>query len=357
MASKVYFIEAGDRPDEELLARLTKTILEKADILKGIDRDWYVGIKLHFGDDGNKGYIKPSWIRSIVTHLNGKTDRIFLTDSNVLYKTSRRTDAVGHIKIAHEHGFALEGTGAPILIADGLLGEDYKTIEIRKKHFSGVKIARAVAECNYLVCASHVTGHMQTSFAGAIKNLGMGCASRQGKYEQHSSAIPEVREGLCTGCGMCVTACPAFAISVPKGKVRVSKDKCIGCGRCVVVCRTSALNTAWCETLENLQEKMVEYAYGVTRALEGRTFYINYLIYITKNCDCMAKDEPKRIRDLGIAVSFDPVAVDKASLDMVNSNYGKDLFKEMNRGTDWAAQLRYAQEIGLGNMEYDLEIL
>ncbi len=355
MAGKVYFAEVKDSSDEDLVSRRTKALLARADILGVLEEGSYVGIKIHFGEHGNKGHVKPSWAKTVVRNLNEKTHKVFLTDSNVLYKTSLRTNAIDHIKTALAHGFTLEGAGAPVVIADGLLGEEYKTIEIGKNHFSGVKIARAITECDYLVCLTHVTGHMQTSFAGALKNLGMGCASRQGKYEQHSASIPQTAPAFCTGCGMCVSACGASAISIQKGKARISKDKCIGCGQCVVVCRTNALNTAWCETLENLQEKMVEYAYGVIRALKGKVFYMNYLTHITKNCDCLAKDERPKIDDLGIAASFDPVAVDKASLDIVNASYGKDFFKDMNSGTDWAAQLGYAEEIGLGSMEYRLE--
>jgi len=280
-----------------------------------------------------------------------------LRHSNVLYKRSLRTNSIDHLKVAYEHGFDIENVEAPILIADGIFGRNFIEVRIDKKHFSKVKIAADIASCDSLLALSHITGHMQTGLAGAIKNLGMGAASRRGKYEQHSGIVPEIDTNFCTGCGLCQSNCPASCIVIKSKEAHILKNSCIGCGECVVVCRTKAIDTKWSETLENLQEKMVEYAYGVVKTLQGRVGYINFLIKVTKDCDCLAMDEPKIIEDLGILASEDLVSIDKASADLVNGMKGKDIFREGYPEVDWMVQLKYAARIGLGDLNYKLEKL
>jgi hypothetical protein len=191
---------------------------------------------------------------------------------------------------------------------------------------------------------------------GALKNVGMGCSSRRGKYEQHCGAVPQIDASQCVGCGKCVAICPAEALTLNnERKISIAKDKCVGCGECAVVCHTKAIEIRWSETLENLQEKMVEYAKGVIDSFRSKVGYINFIIKVTKDCDCLAKDDPRIVDDFGILASDDPVAIDKASVDLIKASSGKDVFTAGYPETDWSAQLRYAAKMGLGSMEYKLE--
>lgn len=355
MPSKVYYIETSDTDSTKFVSKKLEMLIDKSGILNFIEKDDFTGVKLHFGEEGNRGYIRHEWVKEIIRHINRLTKNVFLTDSNVLYKSSRRTNSVDHLKIACEHGFSLENIGAPILIADGIFGRSFVEIPISKKHFKKAKIASDIASCNSLLTLTHVTGHFQTGLGGAIKNLGMGCASRRGKYEQHSGVVPEVNTDFCIGCGHCILHCPASCIIMEKDKARISESLCIGCGECVIVCRTKALDIKWSETLENLQEKMVEYAYGVTEAVKRKIGFISFLIKVTKDCDCIAKTEEKIVKDLGILASRDPVSIDKASVDIMNEHSDEDILKKYHPQTKWTVQLRYAAEIGLGNLDYKLE--
>jgi uncharacterized Fe-S center protein len=346
-------IKNGDSMAErrEKLRRL----LRGSGILEGIRKDDFTCIKLHFGESKNTGFIHPDLVKDVAGAVSAKTCNAFLSDTNVLYKNSKRANSVDHLKTANEHGFSLNKTGVPVIIADGISGRDYVNIDIDKKHFKSVKIARDMASCDSMVVLTHVTGHMYTGLGGAIKNLGMGCASRRGKYEQHSGAIPTVDRKYCVSCGLCVSGCPGSCIVMDAGKARIREESCIGCGECVVACRTKAINIKWSEKLENLQEKMVEYACGAVKAVRGEAVFISFLLKITKNCDCMAEDEPAIIEDIGILASRDPVAMDKASVDLVNERGGRDMFAAANPVTRWAAQIEYAERCGLGNTAYTLE--
>ena len=114
------------------------------------------------------------------------------------------------------------------------------------------------------------------------------------------------------------------------------------------------MTAKWSETLAKLQEKMVEYACGAIQSVDRRIGYINFLTNITKDCDCLAKDEPRIIQDIGILASDDIISIDKASSDLVNEVKKKDMFREKYPDIDWTVQLKYASEIGLGNIDYKL---
>jgi hypothetical protein len=141
------------------------------------------------------------------------------------------------------------------------------------------------------------------------------------------------------------------------GKAKIDGTKCIGCGECVVVCKTEALSAKWSETLANLQEKMVEYACGAVKAVDGKIGYINFLTNITKDCDCLAKDDPKIMENVGILASSDLVSIDSASADILNGLKGKDIFRQEHPEIDWKVQLKYAADLGMGSINYNLRTI
>ena len=332
-------------------------LIRSSGVLDPIAKDDFTAVKMHFGEDENEGHIKSDWTTEILRHLKAKTKNAFLTDSNVIYKDSLRTNAVDHLILADKHGFNLGSTGVPVIIADGLLGANFKQIPVAKKHFKTVKIATEIGTSDSMLVLTHVTGHMLTGLGGAIKNLGMGCASRRGKYEQHCGIVPAVNAASCVRCGMCVASCPASCISVGTSGVSIASESCLGCGECVVTCRTKALEIKWSESVGKLQEKMVEYAYGVMKAVKGKTGFISFLIKITKDCDCIARDEDRIIDDLGILASTDPVSIDKASVDLMMGASGTDVLKKGYPEANWTIQLNYASKMGLGSLDYKLERL
>jgi uncharacterized Fe-S center protein len=191
----------------------------------------------------------------------------------------------------------------------------------------------------------------------AIKNLGMGCASRAGKLDQHSVAHPKVQGKSCRSCGLCFDHCPAGAIVPGEGRVVVDDARCIGCGECLVVCKFGAMRVRWDDDYRRIQEKIAEYALFVRRRFKRKAAFLNFLIRVTKDCDCMARGEAPIVDDIGILASSDPVAVDQASADLVlKAAGGRDVFRR-GYDIDWSIQLKYARTIGLGSTRYALKIL
>lgn len=354
MASNVYLIRLKSGETDEAISSKVRCLADRSGILKSIKKDSHTGLKIHFGEKGNTGHIKSEWLKDLTSVIQSITKNIFFTDTNVLYKESERTNAVDHLKLSYKHGFNFDRTGVPVIIADGLWGRNFVDIEINKKRFSKVKIAADIADCDCLLALTHITGHIMTGFAGSIKNLGMGCASRRGKFDQHCGILPDFNLEHCVGCGLCAVNCPAGCIKMQDGKASLDPQICIGCGECVVVCKTDALTAKWSETLANLQEKMVEYAYGAVKAVDGKIGYMNFLTNVTRDCDCLAKDEPRIVQDIGILASDDLVSIDKASADLLNDLDNKDIFKAQYPEIDWTVQLKYANSLGLGSMEYKL---
>jgi len=103
-----------------------------------------------------------------------------------------------------------------------------------------------------------------------------------------------------------------------------------------------------------VQEKMVEYSLAVLKNKKNKSAFINFATRINKECDCWSMENPRIAADVGILASIDPVSIDKASLDLVNKACGKDIFKATHPEQDGTVQLKYAQEIGLGNLDYEL---
>lgn len=355
--SKVYYIKVKNGDDVLSLSNKTISLIRKIPFLNSIKKNDFIGIKIHFGEKGNIGHIDSRLVRHVANFLKEKSDRVFTTDTNTLYKGAR-SNSVEHIILAYEHNFDLSRIGVPVIVADGLTGRNFTSIEIQGKHLKSVKIASDIVNSDYLLCLSHMTGHIQTGFAATLKNLGMGCASRAGKLEQHSNVPPLVLKSKCNGCGACAKWCPVNAIFIEGNKAVILTSECIGCGECTVVCKSSAIEIKWSESIVNLQEKMAEYGLGVMKAIGShRMFYINFLTHITKDCDCMAKDDPTICNDIGIMASVDPVALDKASVDMVIKTNGRDIFKIEHPEIDWSVQLKHAEIMGLGKTNYEIEEL
>ncbi len=172
---------------------------------------------------------------------------------------------------------------------------------------------------------------------------------------QHSALKPSVKDS-CRKCGECEKYCPADAITLDDIKAHIDSDKCIGCAECVAVCRFDAVEYDWGAANETLQKSVAEHAKGVLQGKEDRSVFFNFILSVSDECDCMDKPDLRKIvPDVGIAASTDPVAVDKASLDLVESIGGKGLAKLIEReNLDPHPQLEHAQKIGLGSMSYNL---
>lgn len=349
--SKVYFIKSLKGDTDESLAERLAALIVRESLFDFIEEKDMVALKTHFGESTLSGYPRPVFLKKIGEAVRGRKALPFMTETSTLYK-GNRDNALIHIEHANRQGFGFENTGMSIIMADGMFGDEEIDVPVKGKLYSSVKIASLISKVQGFICVSHFTGHMLAGFGAAIKNMGMGCASRRGKMVQHSTAKPAIAGALCTKCGQCVKWCPTGAAMMGDDSAFIEQDKCIGCGECLAVCRFDAVKYNWGATYEELQKKIVEHALGVYIASEGKSIYINILTRISKNCDCMS-DYENICPDIGVLVSSDPVAIDSASLDLVEKYSGKKV-SDIAHDIPYRFQVDYADEIGFCSSKYEL---
>lgn len=352
MMSKVYFTAVNSGDTAAAVSDKLSRLIEGSKVLDFIRRGHRVAVKVHFGEEGNTNFVRPEQVRVVCDAILRKGAKAFLSDANTLYR-GRRMNSKDHLELAREHGFTEESTGVDIIIPDDTRKEASVDIPINQKFIGTAKIARVFAEADAIVAVSHFKGHMLSGFGGAIKNIAMGCATREGKLAQHCDICPAADRDKCAGCGECVKICPANAIRIENEKAMIRKSLCVGCASCIGVCPTSAMFIDL-EAGGTMQEKMAEYALAVLRGKSGKAGFVSFATKISKECDCWGLENPQIAPDVGILASFDPVALDKACFDLVCKACGNDVFKSTHPGEDGLIQLRYAQELGLGALDYQL---
>jgi hypothetical protein len=365
IASKVYFTDMRAGVKESLPEKLER-LLERLDLKAVIPDRGLVAIKLHFGEKGNTAFIRPLFVRRVVDHVRSLGGRPFLTDANTLYSGSRG-NSVDHLETAVENGFAYSVVGAPLIIADGMRGSSCSEVEINQESIGTAYIGREIAASDALISLAHFKGHELSGFGGTLKNLGMGCASRRGKMAQHADLSPKVKAKKCVGCGECEAHCAQSAISVEEDKARINPEFCVGCGECILICPNEAISVRWNADIPLFQKKMAEYTLAVLEGKRNRAAFVNVLTQISPACDCHGHSDAPIVQDLGFMASLDPVAVDQASVDMINAqpgldhsclNEGKgpgeDKFRAVYPQIDWTVQLEHAERIGLGSRTYEM---
>lgn len=367
MPSTVYFTDLSASFKENLVGKLGR-LVQAAGLEDVIEKRDLTAVKLHFGELGNTAYIRPVYLRKIVDMLKAIGGSPFLTDANTLYAGSR-SEAPQHLETAIYNGFAYSVVGAPMIIADGLRGRTEVAVPIDQKRFKEVYIAAELARADAIISVAHFKGHELSGFGGAIKNMGMGGASRKGKMAQHSGVSPKVDEKTCVGCGDCVEHCAYGAISLADDeKAFIDPEKCVGCGECILVCSTGSVKIQWDQSVPVFLENMVEYTLGILKGKEDKTLYVNFITDVSPACDCVPYNDAPMVRDIGILASRDPVAIDQACVDMVNQEHalpnscikdnrepGGDKFKSVYPHVDWEIQLDYAEQLGIGTRKYTIE--
>lgn len=354
--SEVFFVNMHGRPNRGMLQKL-ELLCDAVKLGDMIERSDLVGVKTHMGEAGCTAFIPVIYVRTVVEQVKKANGRPFVTDSNTLY-VGGRAHAVAHLRTAANNGFTQETVGAPIIIADGLKGHDFEEIAVDGELLKSVKVASAAYQADALVVISHLTGHEFLGFGGAIKNVSMGLSSRGGKQQMHSDIKPAVNRDRCTACAKCLEWCPAGAISITgKGKekfAKIDRSKCIGCGECTIMCFKGAIQARLSGVLENAQRKCVEYCMGILKGKENKVAYFNFLMNVTPDCDCWNYNDARAVEDIGILASRDLVAIEQASLDLLNEKSGKDFFKSIYPVVDCASQVEYAEKMGLGSRAYEL---
>jgi hypothetical protein len=339
--TNVYFIPIANYSETEKVSNGARELLKRIIKDEGIHLEKKIPLKVHFGEKGNLTFIKSDNYEGIINYLKENGNEPFFIETNALYR-GQRTTRKNHVKLALKHGF----TQVPIVIADGDIGEDYEEVEIRMKNLVSCKIAKEISKQKQMIVLSHFKGHIGAGFGGAIKQLGMGCAARGGKLEQHANTVPIINFLHCEKCKKCVQKCPSDAINIGLFS-RINKKKCIGCAACISVCPHGSIKINWIGTIsKKFYERMAEYAYAAQKTKQN--IYISFALNITKNCDCEGHSMKPFVRDLGIFASTDPVAIDMACLDKLSEREDRTVFRRGRYILD------YSESIGLGKKEYTL---
>jgi len=301
-----------------------------------------VGIKLHWGERGNTGFLPPDYAREIAGWLRENGVKPFVFDTTVLYSGGRRT-AADSLRTAAQHGYTADYLGCPVRIADGEDGRDVVSIPASYKHFETVQVANVFDQAQGFVVFSHFKGHMVSLFGGAIKNISMGFASRAQKQRMHADYHPVLNQKKCSCCGVCAEVCPTKAAFISEsGYPEYDLKKCIGCAQCIALCPEAALQIFWDSDKTVFQEKLVETAAAVWKKIQWKTLVINALVNIVEECDCLPGKNDVIAPDFGFIGGDHPVEVDEESLRTL----GSAVFENIHPGVPWSCQFSYAREIG-----------
>jgi uncharacterized Fe-S center protein len=324
--SKVYLLKDISKISEQSEKLLSKVFPD----------DSTVTIKLHFGEPGNVNAFTPKDLKPIVEVLIKHDIKVKLLDTPVAYNSPRNT-VEGYTKVAKDRGY--EDLGE-IVISD-----NYRDVEM--KDFTA-PVSTDLVDADNVLVISHVKGHSCAGFGGAIKNLGMGGLSREGKGLIHGLCKPKFVKD-CEGCGTCAKLCPAGAIEMVDGKAVIALEKCWGCSICEIHCPYGCL----APQKATFDDLLAQGACACINNFPKSTYYINFIIRVSENCDCESDKGKDIAKDVGVLFSDNPVAIDKASIDLVEKAEGDNVFKKVHH-KDPNLQVDYAAQYCDFGMDYEL---
>ena len=263
--------------------------------LLNVELEGNVAIKVHSGEKGNQNFLKPDMWKPIIDHVGGT-----VVECNTAYKGARHETKI-HLETLRDHGWS-ENFKVDLLDAEGPdLELDIPTGKQIKKNYVGKNIE------NYdsMLVLSHFKGHPMGGFGGAIKQLSIGVASAYGKKYIHGVGDTE---------------------------------------------------NFWGSDHDSFLESMADSAKSVVDFFEGKIAYINVMMNMSVDCDCCAKAEDPCIADIGILASLDPVAIDKACVDLVYGCNDKNKAHLIERieSRNGTLTIDAAEKLGFGSKDYEL---
>ena len=357
--SDVYFLDYSKGGS---ILQGMRDLFTKSGLVGLIAPEKSVALKMHMGELGNVTYIRPFFVRRVADLVKRAGGKPFVTDTTALYPGGRGTPE-RYLATAAANGFTEASIGAPVVIADDTGEGVAVTIEspVNGCELKEAKVAPRIYNADRLLVLSHAKGHGQAGFGGAMKNMGMGCVTKEGKAAQHRASVPVFDASKCDACGQCVEGCPRKALSLIEGRIVRDMALCLGCSSCLFACPMKAFSFPP-GAGERLQVNIAHTAYAVLKNFKGRAGFINFVQDVTPECDCAAPAGRPLVQDVGILASWDPVAVDKASIDLIDKaptvtgstlTWRPDMLGKMH-GTDSLVQLKTAEKLGLGSLAYKL---
>ena len=273
---------------------------EKENVLKlykalGKELTGKVAVKVHSGETGNQNFLRPDFWKELIDYVGGT-----VTETNTAYEGTRNTTEK-HLKTIREHGWS-ELFPFDLLDAEG---EDM-VLEIPEgKRIKKNYVGKNTAKYDALLVLSHFKGHPMGGYGGALKQLSIGMASSYGKAYIHGAGEPE---------------------------------------------------KIWTADHDSFLESMADAAKSVVGYFSGNAVYINVMKNMSVDCDCCSVAEDPCIKDIGMLISLDPVAIDRACLDLVykSDDPGKDHLIERIESRNGAHTIDAASELGIGSKDYEL---
>ena len=382
--AKVWYMDARAKRFLESTAIKGRQILEYSGWLDKLHPGDIVAVKTHMGEAYNVGYLRPIIVRTLVEALKDKGCKPFVTDTTTMpyHPWISRTVAMDYLETANQNGFNHSSMGCPVVIADGWLGTDDVVVDLegRGTYLNKQFVSRAIADADALLSVAHFKGHPAGGYGGSLKNIGVGGASKRGKMNLHGALAgdkPVVDVEKCKGrnCDWwqtCEDCCPEGAIQITETGLEIDQEACVYCFACANLCVNMAGVGAIqrFDHLPALGRRIADSALAVMMTKEeGKCFFLNYAIDITPCCDCYGWADTPIVNGLGVFASYDPVAVDKACMDMMNEapgllNSEAEEFGALEPGTkkldiikgkDVEPQIYGGVENGMGTTEYELE--
>ena len=259
-----------------------------------------VATKVHSGEEGNQNYLKPEFWKPIIEYVNGT-----VVECNTAYPGERNTTEK-HLKTIEKHGW---NKYFKVDLMDEE-GPDFELEVENGKHLKVDLLGKDITKYDSMLVLSHFKGHPMGGYGGALKQLSIGCASSAGKALIHSAGT--------------------------------NTDQ----------------YTLWNNLPEQdaFLESMAEAASAVVKYFKGSMAFINIMANMSVDCDCVHEAEDPCMKDMGILVSLNPVAIDRACLDIVinSDDSGKEHFLERVRTRNGEHTIDVAEELGVGSKEYDL---
>jgi len=353
---------------ESLVGRF-ETLLKELPLSRFVRKKEPVAIKTHFGSEGAHRVVRPLFLRKVVESVRQFGGKPFVTDTV-------RIKGLEYLEVANANGINALSCGAPVVMADGLFGNDNVAVAAGEEQ-GEVLVASAIYDVPAMIVVSHFKGHVNAGIGGAIKNIAMGGLSgssrnhdwkhgRGGMHAHHTEGKITWDQEKCVLCNQCVEICPLDACSFDNELFYYNQKKCWRCGRCARVCSEGALYMPMDD--DRFHRGLAESAKAVLSTFkENRVLYMNFLLEIQPECDCMPIADVPVVQDLGILVSDDVVAVEQASLDLIRQSAplpgslaedkgieaGEDVLFRLHE-IDGQKHIDAAAALGLGNKAYVL---
>lgn len=307
------------QPSYSLVTKLEK-LIQQSGLLEIVEKNDQVALKMHWGTFTTTRTIRSIFIRKIAELILAKGASLFITESAGLGMRASRCYGVGRLQAAQMAGYTYETCLAPLIPADGVKGFAHKLVKVDGLQLKEVYVAKMIADADKVISVAHVKGHPRGGIGGALKNLGVGCVAKPSKYMIHIyDEFPQIDKTKCDGCGKCREICPAGAITedftiVPE----LCRDyRCLGCNE---ICRDKgAIPVTWTDS-KDVSIRFADAAKAVIDTVGKENFaFLNFILDVTPVCDCVPFSDLPVVPDLGILAGFDPLAIDKASLDLINN--------------------------------------